>query len=251
MYAVTQGNADVSEHSLYFDDIRVVSSASFAPVERPPDTPYTDPLAAKLGGRPKNAVDVTVAAGAVVSSDKKPKNYAAAQKQVFTAMGRDASYMLFCGSGGDPKRAGAQYTYWTPKYWLDPYPNADVINLNASGGGLIAADARQWAALTKDTAASDKPNIIIMINKSPLNFSLSEEFATFSQVMDDLVSAGKTVTVISSENTNDWARAYNGVHYFNLKGVYNGGVYNPSAQMLRLRFSDGGMQYEFQDLGLK
>jgi len=251
VYAVTQGNADTTAHTLYFDNIYAVASESYAAAPRPKDTPYFDPCAAKLGAKPANAKDVTVLTDAVLSSPKKPDNYADVQKRAFALADADSAYTLFPGAGGDPKLPNAKYSFWTPKYALTSYSNADVISLNAAGGGLLAADAAQWASLTKDAAACKKPNIIIIINKSPLNFSLSEELDTFSRAMNDLISAGKTVVVISSENTSNWAKAYNGVHYFNLKGPYSGGAYDPSAQLLRLRFADGGMRYEFQDLGLK
>ena len=63
-------------------------------------------------------------------------------------------------------------------------------------------------------------NVVILLDKTPSNFSNTTERDFFRDYLEELSANGKSVAVISCEGTSSWVGQINGIRYINLPALW-------------------------------
>lgn len=95
---------------------------------------------------------------------------------------------------------------------------------------------------------SDKKNVVILIDKSPLDFDVPQEFDLFNDELSKLRAGGKDIFVVSTEGEETTSTINNGIRYINLGKLYTDGGLNPDFRILRFRVSGGEVHFELQKI---
>jgi hypothetical protein len=128
-----------------------------------------------------------------------------------------------------------------------------VIEINAAGGGFMAADSSAWGRISADLKSTDKDTIVIHTNLSPLYFINQTEFGIFHSIMKELADLGRNVFVVSVNGEYNWAYLRYGVRYVNLANYFYSDDYDEYRQIqtlgiLRLRLERNSVYYGLETM---
>ena len=117
--------------------------------------------------------------------------------------------------------------------------------VTAEKGGITATDATQWGKFTADIENAGNDTIVLVMDRTPGDFTSAGETNYFRAVLGQYVAEGKTVFVISCYNQGYWTALKDGVRYINLPNLWKAdGTVNENYTMLRFRVKDGAVSYE-------
>lgn len=94
--------------------------------------------------------------------------------------------------------------------------NIAVGRIDASGGGIRAADANQWRDMIPTIRALNTPHVVILMNANPLTFSQRQESELFHAAMTMLRDQGRNVFVVSATAGETTLTMRDNIRYINL-----------------------------------
>lgn len=246
IYIAALSNANIEEHTIYIDNLKGVFNLPSSTVELPQSTTYSDKKKVNLAETNlPDSYDITILPSITVSDEVKPENYAQVQSEVFEKFKNNSSLGIFAGDAN--VESGTGIIKYASTYNISAYSNVTVMQMTAKNGGLRNTYADQWKVFENDLLNLTKDNIIIVIDKNPLNFTDDKEKQLFKDVAEKAYSAGKNIFVVSSEGEAPWVNISNGIRYINLGSLFKeDGTVNDKFKMLRFRISANTMFYNFE-----
>lgn len=134
---------------------------------------------------------------------------------------------------------------WTGGYRFLNRGGTSLAMVSAAKGGIRATAPTQYANLTRDLDATDNDTIIIVMDKTPGDFTSAAETAYFRGILNKYVAQGKTVFVVSCSGVGQWNAVKDGVRYINLPNLWKAdGSVNKNFSMLKLRVNGEDVSYE-------
>ncbi len=119
--------------------------------------------------------------------------------------------------------------------------NTAVLHLTAAKGGLIKTNGIQWASFTNDILNNAAKNVLIVMDKNPMNFSVAQEYSLFHEALKDIKKATqKNIIVVSTEDAKIFAKAVDGIRYINI------GLQADVAKPTSLRLFFGGDEIRYR-----
>lgn len=245
IYVASLSNGDISPHTIYIDNMKGVYSLK-ADGNIPDSTKFVDKKQTNLSNiELPNSYDITVLPTITVPDEVRPQNYAEVQGNVFEKFKTNSVLGVFAGNAN--VESGTGIIKYTSSYSVNEYSNTGIIQMTAKNGGLRNTDPVQWKVFENDINALNKDNIIIVLDKNPLNFTDELEKNLFKEILENISDSGKNIFVISSEGESTWVSVSNGVRYINLGSLFKlDGSVNEKFKMLRFRISGNTIYYDFQ-----
>lgn len=245
IYIAALSSTDAQERSIYIDNLQGIYSIA-SNTEIPESTTFKDKKRVNLQSTNlPDSYDITVLPKITADDKVKPANYADIQSKVFEKFKRDSALGIFAGDANVAEGKGV--IKYSSTYKISEYSNTAIVQMTATNGGLKDTFPEQWQVLEPDILSLDKDNIIIIIDRNPLNFKDSKEKELFKEVMEKIYNTHKNVFVISSSGTSNWITIENGIRYINLCPLFNtDGSVNEKSTMLRFRISGNAMYYDFE-----
>lgn len=174
------------------------------------------------------------------------ETYNAARNKVKGYADANAEVAIYGGTNDIQSANQLDSLSWQGKYRFLDRGGVSFAMLTAAKGGITATDPTQWKQLTADLARTSYNNTIVLVmDKTPSDFSSAAETNYFRALLNEYVEQGKTVFVISCGNRGYWSSQKDGVRYINLPNLWTAeGTVNPNYTMLRFRVQDGAVSYE-------
>lgn len=246
IYLASLSNSDIEEHTIYIDNLKGVFNLPSSSVQLPQSTAYSDKKRVNLEQTNlPDSYDITVLPSITVKDEVKPENYAEIQSQVFEKFKSNSSLGIFAGDAN--VGSGTGIIKYSSDYNISSYADVTVMQMTAKNGGIRNTAPEQWKVFENDLINSTKDNIIIVIDKNPLNFKDDDEKELFKDVVEKAYSLGKNIYVISSEGESPWVNISNGIRYINLGSLFKSdGSVNDRFKMLRFRISANTIFYNFE-----
>lgn len=216
-------------------------------VTTPQATVATDPLNKKVQKANDGAYYLNIVGQVAYSGDAKINTnvYADVRTRVRNTVDSNATVAIYGGTS-DVKTAPKLDTLsWTGGYRFLNRGGTSLAMVSASKGGIRTTNASQYASLTRDLDATNNDTIIIVMDKTPGEFTSAAETAYFRGILNKYVQQGKTVFVVSCSGTAQWSSNKDGVRYINLPNLWRAdGSENKNFSMLKLRITDDAVSYE-------
>lgn len=216
-------------------------------VSTPQATSAADPLQKKVtkandGAYYLNIIGTVAYSGAAKIDEN---TYADVRTKVRNTVDANAEVAIY-GGKSDIKTAPALDTLsWTGGYRFMNRGGTSLAMVTAAKGGIRATDPSQYASLTRDLDATNNDTIIIVMDKTPGDFSSSAETAYFRSILGKYVTQGKTVFVVSCSGAAQWTSIKDGVRYINLPNLWKtDGSVNGNFSMLKFRINGDDVSYE-------
>lgn len=246
IYLASLNNSDIEEHTIYIDNLKGIFSLPSSSTQLPQSTAYNDKKKVNLQETNlPNSYDITVLPTITVRDEVKPENYAEIQSKVFEKFKNNSSLGIFAGDAN--VGSGTGIIKYSSDYNISSYADVTVMQMTAINGGIRNTASEQWKVFENDLFNLTKDNVIIIIDKNPLNFEDDKEKQLFKDVVEKAYSIGKNIYVISSEGESPWVNISNGIRYINLGSLFKSdGSVNDKFKMLRFRVSANTMFYNFE-----
>ncbi len=168
--------------------------------------------------------------------------YNAAKERVKAAVG-NADTAIYGGASDIQMQPNA--FAWNGSYRYLNKGNTGIVMMSAAKGGIRKTNAWQYNRFTTDVEAANNQNIIVVMDKTPSEFSSQAETDYFCAILHKYVTQGKNVFVVSCDGNSYWKSVKNGVRYVNLPDFWNvNGTANKAAYMLKLRIDGTDISYE-------
>ncbi len=244
IYVASLSNNDTSEKTIYIDNLRGVYNSPNTK-QLPQSTTYKDNKNVDLSNNQlENSFDITILPSITVANDVKPANYIAVQTEVFDKFKFNSSLGIFLGDANVEN--SDNIIKYSSNYKVHKHSKVDIIEMTAKNGGLRNTNQEQWRVFEGDIRNSDKQNIIILLDKNPLNFTDAKEKELFQSIMENIYNTGKNIFIVSSEGPSTWATVSNGIRYMNIGSLFKqDGSVNEHFKMVRFRINENNMLYEF------
>ena len=186
-------------------------------------------------------------AGNIASSAVKDLDlYTAKRAAVRTALDTNSNLAVFAGTVDLNQGPQTETLRWNSGYNYTVKNGTAFVSLSAAKGALYTTNAAQWSKMTTDLSGFTGNNVVILLDKTPSNFSNTTERDFFRDYLEELSSNGKSVAVISCEGTSSWVGQINGVRYINLPALWNSdGTYNSNARILSMKCDSNGITYDW------
>ncbi len=247
IYVAAVSSENTAEYTLYFDDLTGDVFEQYEAAKRPQSTIFTDRYRTKLNDKPApGAFDVTVAGDIMYYGEVAPENYGELQSKAAALLAKGSSLALIAGESDIPEDMPAAKTVkYGGGYSYQTYNDVAVVQLNAAGSGLIAADPSQWEKFTKDLQETQSSHVIILIDTLPLNFRQLKEYELFQWALKDIGNTGKNIFVVASEGMSNYVIVRDGIRYINLGAYLNkDNTINEGFGILRLRINGLDINYD-------
>ncbi len=245
IYLASLSNQSDKESVIYVDQLMgEVYYNDF--LEHPASTAYWDNFNKDLTKENiPNSFDITAIGN--ITAAKKPANYSETQKKAVASLVNNTKKALLIGANDYPNdfgvpilKAGKNYTFYTEG-------NTGLVTMNANTGNLYDSNLDQWQNIDKDIKEKNKNNLIIMMDRSPLNLRQPKEFEFFHDILSQHAKNGKNIFVVSAEGAYNTVEVRDGIRYINLGALYNSsGEINNDFRVLRFRIANDNIYYDLQ-----
>ena len=253
IYVASAADEAAATGAIYFDNLRAVVKLSYPSVEIPASTVYSDYMEASLTEAPADgSFDVAVLPATTVPAAKDaepvvPDNYGSVTGQALEKFKVNTSLGIYAGNTDLATDLGFT-VHKREGYTAYDYQSVGVFHMTASEGGFFSTDVDQWRRFTADVLAIGQQNLIIVLDKNPLDFAQPKEAELFHEILKELRQTGRNIIVVSAEGSSSWATAKDGVRYINLGSLFKeDGSVNENFGMLRVRVTGSGMVYDLQN----
>lgn len=182
------------------------------------------------------------------SGDKKINDttYTDVRTKARDAVDSNAEVAIYGGKSDIKSTPKLDTLSWNGGYRFLNRGGASIAMVTAAKGGIRATDPSQWSKLTTDLdLATDNNTIIIVMDKTPSDFTSQSEAAYFRTILSKYVQQGKDVLVVSCSGAGQWTSVKDGVHYINLPNLWKAdGTVNGNFSMLKVRVDGTEVSYE-------
>ncbi len=188
-----------------------------------------------------------VAGKIAYTGDKKiaAETYNNARSKVKSYVDANADVAIYGGANDIQSAKKLDSLSWNGSYRFLNRGGVSLAMLSAAKGGITATNPSQWASFTRDIDNAGNDTIVLVMDKTPSDFTSAAEANYFRAILNKYVEQGKTVFVISCYNTGYWTSTKDGVRYINLPNLWRAdGTVNQNYTMLRFRVKDGNVTYE-------
>lgn len=173
------------------------------------------------------------------------ETYNSARSKVKSYVDANASVAIYGGANDIQSAKKLDSLSWTGGYRFLNRGGVSLAMISAAKGGITATDPTQWASFTRDIENAGNDTIVLVMDKTPSDFTSAAETSYFRAILNKYVEQGKKVFVISCYNTSYWVSTKDGVRYINLPNLWKAdGTVNQNYTMLRFRVKDGNVAYE-------
>lgn len=224
-----------------------VTVGSAKAVTTPAATAAADPLQATVNKANDGAYYLNIIGGLVYSGEASinQDTYINARTVARNAVDSNAEVAIYGSSSSIVTTPKLDTLSWTGNYRFLNRGGTSLAMVTAAKGGIRSTDPSQWTKLTNDLDAAGNDTIVIVMDKTPSNFSSSAETAYFRAILNKYVEQGKTVFVVSCEGVASWVSVKDGVRYINLPDLWKtNGSLNTNFSMLKLRVSGSDVNYQ-------
>ncbi len=246
VYVAAVSSASTYTSRLHFADLSGDVLIEHKPLEHSASTLYRDNLKADLANESMpNSFDITVCGDIAINGSEKPEKYSEIQNKAITKLKEGSTFAIFAGTSDIDYDIGVKASKWGGGYHVQGKDNTLIIYMSAAKGGLMSTDVTQWSRFEKDIANSGASHVIIVMDKSPLNFSVTKEYMLLHDVLKEL---GKNVFVVSTEGTTPSINVKDKIRYINLGGLFKGDKTEnyEGFGILRFRISGNDIKYEIK-----
>ncbi len=224
-----------------------VNVGSSNTVTTPTATSVADPLQKKVTKASDGAfyLNITGTVAYNGTANIADTTYADIRTKARDAVDSNAEVAIYGGTSDIKTTPKLDTLSWTGGYRFLDRSGTSVAMVSAANGGIRATNPSQYASLTRDLDATDNDTIVIIMDKTPGDFTSAAETAYFRGILNKYVAQGKTVFVVSCNGTARWTAAKDGVRYINLPNLWKAdGSVNSSFSMLKLRVQGQDVSYE-------
>jgi len=249
IYAACLQTETALEGSLYFGSIEAVYPKDEANILLPASSKFKDPLQVDLSASiSERSYDITVL-GRTLPYDVKPSNQTQYMNRITDIITKNTKRSLYLGPTELPLDIGVSVYKWNENYAHHFDENVTILQMCASGGSITGANPWQWARFREDIKASTKKNVIIMLDKDPLNLAAPQETQLFCDELAALSEQLKlNIFVVSAEGQQTASQIIQGVRYINLGSLWNeDGSLNGDFRILRFRVSGNEVRFELRE----
>ena len=216
-------------------------------VTTPQDSVAADPLLQKVVKENDGAYYLNITGKVAYSGegDINESTYADVRTKVRNAVDSNAEVAVYGGTSDIKTAPKLDTLSWNGGYRFLNRGGTSVAMVSAAKGGIRATNPSQYASLTRDLDATENGTIVIIMDKTPGDFSSAAETAYFRGVLNKYVAQGKKVFVVSCSGTAQWSAAKDGVRYINLPNLWKAdGSVNASFSLMKLRVQGDAVSYE-------
>lgn len=173
------------------------------------------------------------------------ETYNSARSKVKSYVDANADVAIYGGANDIQSAKKLDSLVWNGSYRFLNRGGVSLAMLSAAKGGITATNPSQWASFTRDIDNAGNDTIVLVMDKTPSDFTSAAEANYFRAILNKYVEQGKTVFVISCYNTGYWSSIKDGIRYINLPNLWRAdGTVNQNYTMLRFRVKDGNVTYE-------
>lgn len=216
-------------------------------VTAPQATNAADPLQKKVTKAADGAYYLNIIGTVYYSGDGKidENTYADVRTKARNTVDSNAEVAIYGGTSDIKTAPKLDTLSWTGGYRFLNRGDTSLAMVSAASGGVRATSVAQYASLTRDLDAADNDTIIIVMDKTPGDFTSAAETAYFRAILSKYVSQGKAVFVVSCSGVGQWTAVKDGVRYINLPDLWKtDGSVNGNFSMLKLRIQGEDVTYE-------
>lgn len=216
-------------------------------VKTPEATAAADPLNQTFTRTADGAYYFNVAGKIAYTGEEEiaAETYNAARSRVKSHVDANAEVAIYGGLNDIQSAKKLDSLSWTGGYRFLNRGGVSLAMVTAEKGGITATDATQWGKFTTDIENAGNDTIVLVMDRTPGDFTSAGETKYFRAVLGQYVAEGKTVFVISCYNQGYWTALKDGVRYINLPNLWKAdGTVNENYTMLRFRVKDGAVSYE-------
>lgn len=168
--------------------------------------------------------------------------YNATKERVKAAVG-NADTAIYGGASDIQMQSNA--FAWNGSYRYLNKGNTGIVMISAANGGIRNTNAWQYNRFTTDVETANNQNIVVVMDKTPGDFSSAAEADYFRAILHKYVTQGKNVFVVSCSGNSYWKSVKDGVRYVNLPNIWRAeGTANSSSYMLKFRIEGTDLSYE-------
>ena len=249
IYVAALKNTNTNEQYTAFDNIRAVVADGNTSAT-PANPGLIDNRNVEITSKVDDSYYVTLA-GNVVYGGSKPSNYTDARLKVNNQLQNNSDLMIYAGSCDITATSDVETLRYGNSYKFYNYSskNLSILELTAKNGGLRNTSASQWQNFVKDISSAGNKNVIIIMDKTPSNFSDKLETELFRSALNTLKNSGKSIYVISTEGTSSWNTVKDGIRYINLPSLWDSnGSLNKSFKTVTIKVDNNGMYYDIDSV---
>lgn len=206
-----------------------------------------DPLAGTVTKAADGAYYLNIT-GALAYSDPSKIDasvYASQRNRIRAAADSNADVAVYGGACDITTATVLDSLTWNGSYRFLNRGDTSVVMMSAAKGGIRSTNASQYMKFTADLDAAGNDNIIIVMDKTPSDFTSAAEADYFRAILLKYVEQGKNVFVVSCSGNAYWASNKDGVRYINLPNLWRAdGTANSSVYMLKFRIDGSDLTYE-------
>lgn len=205
-----------------------------------------DPMAGTVTKESDGAYYLNIA-GALAASDPSKVDasvYASVRSRVRAAADSNADVAIYGGSCDVTTATVLDSMTWNGSYRFLNRGDTSVVMMSAAKGGIRATNASQYMKFTADLDAANNDNIIIVMDKTPSDFTSAAEADYFRAILNKYVDQGKNVFVVSCAGNTYWASNKDGVRYINLPNLWKADGRANTAYLLKFRIDGSDLTYE-------
>lgn len=224
-----------------------VTVGNVAAVKAPAATAVKDVLNQTVTKANDGAYYFNVAGKIAYTGDQKiaAETYNNARSKVKSYVDANADVAIYGGANDIQSAKQLDSLSWNGSYRFLSRGGVSLAMLSAAKSGITATNPSQWASFTRDIDNANDDTIVLVMDKTPSDFTSAAEANYFRAILNKYVEQGKIVFVISCYNTGYWASTKDGVRYINLPNLWRAdGTVNQNYTMLRFRVKDGNVTYE-------
>lgn len=250
IYLVTLQSIDNISGDVFFDNIEAVYPREASNVLLPSASKFQDPLQVELSDIiSEESYDITAIGKTTAAGEQVPVNYTPTQNKIIEKIVKNASRVLYIGKTDLSTDIGVNVYQWNESYFSHYDENVCIIQMSASKGTITQTNPWQWGRFPNDIKSSGKNSVIIMMDKNPLNFSVSQELSMFNDELALLKEMGKNIFVVSAEGYETTSVLRNGVRYINLASLWDeNDELNENFSILRFRVSGSDIRFELKPM---
>ena len=245
IYVAALSNTNTNQQVMYFDDLRGVYSVA-ANVQTPVAQSSAD---SSFASKEDGYYYINITGGVSSSNVKDSSLYDSERRKIHSLLQANADTAIYGGNSDISFGDSTEVIRWKNDYAVYYKNDVTFVNMTAAKGGLKNTYDGQWQRFKNDILMSPNKFVVVLLDKSPSNFSDSMEGELFKSALKDIENADREVMVVSSSSTASWTSVKDGIQYFNLPSLWlNDGSVNSDFKMLKLRIGNGKISYQLCNL---
>lgn len=185
--------------------------------------------------------------GKVTSATAEAETYSTEQTKVKNMVESNANLAIYGGKTDIAPSIDAMQ--WNGDYQFQSKYGVSIVMMTALNGGFRVTNPAQWLTFKNDINQAGNQAVVMVMDKTPSDFSDILETMLFCSVLEELKQEGKTIFVVSTSGTKAWTHIKDGVRYINLPDLFlEDGSINKDFTMLKLRVNGNEITYEMSKI---